>query len=116
MFFDELYRNIVLFRKKIFTDESELSENKKEESKSFPSKPTSESTTKKQDTTIQPEEKKEIDPANTHPILRIRENIPSFVGTNNQNYTLYKGDIVSLPEDMAKMLLNKKVAIEIKSD
>ena len=115
MFFDELYQNIVLFRKKILPGESELSEDKKEKTKSFPSKPTSKSTTNKQDTTIQPEEK-EIEPTNTHPILRIRENIPSFVGTNNQNYTLYKGDIVSLPEDMAKMLLNKKVAIEIKYD
>jgi DNA replication initiation complex subunit (GINS family) len=122
-FFDELYKNIVTFRKRIFTTESEKTESEtkgldeSEDEELMPkSKQSAEKSIEKQDTSTPPEEKQEKTSANTHPILRIQEDIPSFVGTDNQTYTLNKGDIISLPEDMARMLLNKKVAKEIKSD
>lgn len=117
-FFDELYKNIVSFRKQIFSDETKDDRSKAKETKESESKESStdEKRVEKIDNSVQPEEKQETTPANTHPILRIQEDIPSFVGTDNQTYTLHKGDIISLPKDMAKMLLNKKVAKEIKSD
>jgi len=122
-FFDELYKNIVSFRKQIFSDETKDDRAESKETKESKSKEstvkessTDEKRVEKIDNPVQPEEKQEKTPANTHPILRIQEDIPSFVGTDNQTYTLHKGDIISLPEDMAKMLLNKKVAKEIKTD
>ena len=117
-FFDELYKNIVSFRKQIFSDETKDDRSKAKETKESESKESStdEKRVEKIDNSVQPEEKQEKTPANTHPVLRIQEDIPSFVGTDNQTYTLHKGDIISLPKDMAKMLLNKKVAKEIKSD
>ena len=117
-FFDELYKNIVSFRKQIFSDETKDDRSKAKETKESESKESStdEKRVEKIDNSVQPEEKQETTPANTHPVLRIQEDIPSFVGTDNQTYTLHKGDIISLPKDMAKMLLNKKVAKEIKSD
>jgi DNA replication initiation complex subunit (GINS family) len=117
-FFDELYKNIVSFRKQMFSDETKDDRAESKETKKSKSKESStdEKRVEKIDNSVQPEEKQETTPANTHPILRIQEDIPSFVGTDNQTYTLHKGDIISLPKDMAKMLLNKKVSKEIKSD
>jgi len=123
MFFDELYKNIVTFRKKIFSGKSEETEKDKEatsqskakESASKP-EPAAEKSTEKHDEPIHTTKNAKPQKGNTNPILRILENIPSFVGTNNQTYTLYKGDIISMPPDMAKMLLNKKVATKIRTD
>jgi len=50
---------------------------------------------------------------NTNPILRITKNIPEFIGTNEKRYNLRQGDIVSLPENMGKMLIKKDAAKEI---
>ncbi|MBS3802615.1 MAG: hypothetical protein KGY65_07690, partial [Candidatus Thermoplasmatota archaeon] len=123
MFFDELYHNIVLFRKKIFTNHSkEIEPDKEATSQSKPNRSTSktepnaEKNTEKQDDPIHKTKNAKPQKDNTNPILRILENIPSFVGTNNQTYTLYKGDVISMPPDMAKMLLNKKAAKKIRTD
>jgi len=123
MFFDELYHNIVLFRKKIFTNQSkEIETDKKATSQSKPNGSVSkketiaEKNTEKQNDPIQTTKNEKPQKDNTNPILRILENIPSFVGTNNQTYTLYKGDVISMPPDMAKMLLNKKAAKKIRTN
>jgi len=52
---------------------------------------------------------------NSNPIMKITEHIPEFIGTDEKKYNLREGDIVSLPENMGKMLSKKGVAQEIKS-
>lgn len=47
---------------------------------------------------------------NTNPIIRIIKEIPQFVGTDTKTYQLRKGDILSIPPDMAKMLEKRHVA------
>lgn len=110
IFFDELYHNIVLFRNKILNadekieDEQDIPESTINQKKEIPKK------------TEEKEEEKKLEKKepNSNPILRIVEDIPPFVGTDNNTYMLHHKDIVSLPEDMAKMLLDKKVAVRIK--
>jgi DNA replication factor GINS len=76
----------------------------------------------KEDKSIEPEknETKEEDPKpglnqrNTNPIVRVKEDIPEFIGTNEKKYNLRKNDILSLPEDMSDMLSKRGVAEKIK--
>jgi DNA replication initiation complex subunit (GINS family) len=107
-FFDELYQDIVLFRKKIFRSTDEQNEQEIQPTETS----TPATTMEKKKETNAKQESNEQHP-NTHPVLRIVEEIGSFVGTDNITYTLHKGDIVSLPDDMASMLLNKKAAIQV---
>ena len=72
---------------------------KKEESE------TSISSEKKQET-----ESLEKPTKNTNPIIRIVKEIPQFVGTDTKTYQIRKGDILSIPPDMAKMLEKRHVA------
>jgi DNA replication initiation complex subunit (GINS family) len=60
-----------------------------------------------------PEEKEEIEEKkeNNNPIARVTQNIPEFIGTDKNKYTLRKDDVISLPKDMSEMLL-KRGAIE----
>lgn len=55
----------------------------------------------------QPEEKDE------NIIVRILENLPAFAGTN-RNYELKKEDIISLPRNIAEILVRHNKATEIK--
>ena len=55
-------------------------------------------------------EKKEIKQMNHNPIIRITQDIPEFIGTDEKKYSLRKNDILSLPEDMCDMLTKKNVA------
>lgn len=110
-FFDELYHNIVLFRNKILnTDEKTEGEQEQNipESAVDQKKELAKKTEKKEE-----EKKPEKKEQNVNPVLRIVEDIPPFVGTDNNTYMLRHKDIVSLPEDMAKMLLDKKVAVKV---
>ena len=45
-----------------------------------------------------------------HIIIRILDTIPTFIGTDSKQYTLRKNDIISVPKDLATMLINKQVA------
>jgi len=45
-----------------------------------------------------------------HIAIRILENIPTFIGTDTKQYCLKKNDIVSVPDVLASMLINKHVA------
>jgi len=51
---------------------------------------------------------------NTNPIVRVKEDIPEFIGTNEKKYNLRKNDILSLPEDMSDMLSKRGVVEKIK--
>jgi DNA replication initiation complex subunit (GINS family) len=58
------------------------------------------------------EDKKEINiPKNIdkNPLTRVIKDMPNFIGTDTKNYNLKKNDIVSIPEDMVKMLSKRKV-------
>ena len=50
---------------------------------------------------------------NINPIVRITENIPEFIGTDEKKYNLRNNDIVSIPEDMSDMLVGRGVAKKI---
>jgi DNA replication factor GINS len=50
---------------------------------------------------------------NSNPIVRVVENIPEFIGTNEKRYNLRKNDIISLPEDMCEMLQKSGVVKKI---
>ncbi|OYT29535.1 hypothetical protein B6U98_02055 [Thermoplasmatales archaeon ex4572_165] len=45
-----------------------------------------------------------------HTVIRILENIPTFIGTDTKQYDLKKNDIVSIPDTLASMLIKKHVA------
>jgi DNA replication factor GINS len=50
---------------------------------------------------------------NPNPIVRVTENVPEFIGTNEKRYNLRKNDILSLPEDMYEMLHRRGVVKKI---
>jgi len=52
--------------------------------------------------------------ANTNPIVRVVEDTPEFIGTDEKTYSLRKEDVLSLPQDTAKPLLKKGVVKHIK--
>ncbi len=52
--------------------------------------------------------------SNTNPIIRVKEDIPEFVGTNEKKYNLRKNDILSIPKDMSDMLSTRGVVDKIK--
>ncbi len=52
--------------------------------------------------------------SNTHPIVRVIEDTPEFIGTDGKTYLLQKEDVLTLPEDMNEPLLKKKVVKQIK--
>jgi len=51
---------------------------------------------------------------NSNPIVRITQDIPEFIGTDEKKYNLRKNDLISLPEDMSDMLLKRGVINKIK--
>ena len=46
-------------------------------------------------------------------IIRILKDIPQFVGSDMKKYSLKKEDVISLPQDVAKVLIQRKAAEEI---
>jgi DNA replication initiation complex subunit (GINS family) len=60
-----------------------------------------------------PDEKKDEKKNNLNPIVRVTDNIPEFVGTDEKKYNLRKNDIVSLPDDMSNMLSKRGVVKKI---
>ena len=51
---------------------------------------------------------------NLNPIVRVTEDMPEFIGTNEKKYNLRKNDILSIPEDMSDMLSKRGVVEKIK--
>jgi len=58
-------------------------------------------------------DKSELNKKNSNPIVRVTEDIPEFIGTNEKKYSLRKNDILSLPEDMCEMLSRRGVVKKI---
>ncbi len=46
-------------------------------------------------------------------VVRITEDIPQFIGSDMKKYSLKKEDVISLPCDVAKILIKRGVAEEI---
>ena len=51
---------------------------------------------------------------NTHPIVRVMEDTPAFVGTDEKTYSLRKEDVLSLPHEMSEPLLKRGVVQQVK--
>lgn len=51
---------------------------------------------------------------NRNQILRITENIPEFIGTDEKKYNLRNNDVLTMPEDMSEMLVKRGVAKKVK--
>jgi DNA replication initiation complex subunit (GINS family) len=52
--------------------------------------------------------------SNTNPIVRVIEDTPEFIGTDEKTYSLRKEDVLSLPPDMAQPLLKKGIVKHVK--
>jgi DNA replication initiation complex subunit (GINS family) len=63
---------------------------------------------------IEEDEKIEDKQKNLNPIVRVTENIPEFIGTDEKRYNLRKNDVLSLPEDMNNTLSKRGVVKRIK--
>lgn len=61
-----------------------------------------------------PEEVSNLEEDNRNPIVRITDNIPEFIGTDEKKYNLRNNDVLSMPEDMSEMLVKRGVAKKIK--
>jgi len=100
--FNQLYALLMETRKQIFSSEIEDLDNEitilnEEEKKT--KKPIDKIPSKK--------DNKEI---KDHTIIRLKDTIPTFIGTDSKQYSLHEGDIISLPAQLGKMLVNKNVA------
>jgi len=114
-FFSNLYKMMMLTRKNIF-DQKEAR---------LPSETVEENELVKKEKEPVKEEKTEEplpsapqkDTKNTHAIICVKEDIPTFIGTDAKQYLLHKGDILSLPNQLSNMLVSRKVAeiLEISS-
>ena len=51
---------------------------------------------------------------NTNPIVRVLEDTPEFIGTDEKTYSLRKEDVLSLPHEMTEPLLKKGVVKQVK--
>lgn len=59
-------------------------------------------------------DKKEEKKENSNPVVRVNEDVPEFIGTDEKKYNLRKNDAISLPEDMADMLSKRGVVEKLK--
>ncbi|MCK4365488.1 MAG: DNA replication complex GINS family protein [Thermoplasmatales archaeon] len=66
--------------------------------------------------TVEPEEEKKTEEKqeNSNPIVRVNQDVPEFIGTDEKKYNLKKNDMISLPEDMSGMLSKRGVVEKIK--
>jgi len=62
----------------------------------------------------EPVEPKEEKQEKSNPIVRVAEDVPEFIGTDEKKYNLRKNDAISLPEDMADMLSKRGVVERMK--
>ena len=51
---------------------------------------------------------------NVNPIVRITQDIPEFIGIDTKKYLLKKEDVLTLPKEMSKTLIERGVAKQIK--
>jgi len=100
-FFSNLYKTMMLTRKNILDQKQER----------LPSETGEENKPIKEEKTEEPlPSSPEKETKNTHAIICIKEDIPTFIGTDAKQYSLHKDDILSLPNQLSSMLVNRKVA------
>ncbi|MDG6228382.1 MAG: hypothetical protein QCH96_00275 [Candidatus Thermoplasmatota archaeon] len=58
-------------------------------------------------------QQKAISVDNDHIFVTIIKDMPTFVGTDAKQYTIKKGDVLSVPPQMASMLKKRRIAEEI---
>ena len=51
---------------------------------------------------------------NTNPIVRVVEDAPDFLGTDEKTYSLRKEDVLSLPKETGDLLLKKGMVKQVK--
>ena len=61
---------------------------------------------------VEPKDEEKQEKSNS--VVRVTEDVPEFIGTDEKKYNLRKNDAISLPEDMADMLSKRGVAKRIK--
>ena len=119
-FFDEIYRLILSARSSIFEQKASTSRVTKSTEYDDTTKPSPPKTMKKEQKNSEKETKTlpSTSPPQTtpHPIIRITDDIPTFIGTDKHTYHLRKADVLSISPDMADMLVKRKVAALIKED
>ena len=89
-----LVEQIALSRKEIFEEPAE--------------RPTTKQTMQ------QPVPEKQRTEPNTHPVVRVIEDTPEFIGTDEKTYSLRKEDVLSLHDEMTAPLLKKGVVKQVK--
>jgi DNA replication initiation complex subunit (GINS family) len=92
--YDSLVEQIAYSRKEIFEEPEEHHPKKQ-----TPSQPVA--------------SQQKADP-NTHPIVRVMEDTPEFIGTDEKTYSLRKEDVLSLPSEMSEPLLKRGVVKQVK--
>ena len=60
------------------------------------------------------EKKTEEKQENSNPIVRVNQDVPEFIGTDEKKYNIRKNDLISLPEDMSDTLSKRGVVEKIK--
>jgi DNA replication initiation complex subunit (GINS family) len=97
--FDSIFNLMLKSRKELL--EKETKENKSNDTKTVEYKD---------------EVKTEEIQKNSNPIVRITQDIPEFIGTDEKKYNLKNNDFISLPENMSDMLSKRGVAKKIKKN
>jgi len=65
--------------------------------------------------TIESKEEKNVEKQqNFNPIVRVTQDIPEFIGTDEKKYNLRNNDVLSIPKDMSDMLSKRGVVKKIK--
>ena len=104
--------NMIEIEKNLFNSILNLMENSRKQFLEIGSKEKKSVESKKNET--KDEETRPIsNQSNTNPIVRVKEDIPEFIGTNEKKYNLRKNDIISLPSDMSDLLTKRGVVEKI---
>lgn len=119
-FFKDIYHLILSARSNIYEQSLSASSDMKPPENIDTGKPSSSTTNKNEpkntEKTKKAPSKTSSKQKNSHPIIRIINDIPTFIGTDNHTYTLRKADVLTIPPDMADMLIKRKKAQLIKEE
>jgi len=61
---------------------------------------------------VEPKDEEKQEKSNS--VVRVTEDVPEFIGTDEKKYNLRKNDAISLPDDMADMLSKRGVVEKLK--
>ena len=92
--YESVLKNMIDSRKKILENKKEIQKTEQQN---------------KDEVKIEEKVEKPESLQNKNPIARVTQNIPEFIGTDKKRYNLRKDDILTLPNDMAEMLIKRGV-------